>query len=124
MQKYHLPPFKAAIEAGTTSIIPYYAYPSNKSADQGLPPFNENQQFEEVGFIFNKAFITDLLREKLKFKGYVNSDTGAIIDMAWGAKDLSKEERMAKALEAGANIFSGQNRSTAINKCSRTRFGK
>ena len=108
LQKYHLPPFKAAIEAGTTSILPYYAYPSNESADQGLPPFNENQQFEEVGFIFNKAFITDLLREKLKFKGYVNSDTGAVVDMAWGVKDLSLEERIAKALEAGANIFSGQ----------------
>ena len=109
LQKYHLPPFIAAIEAGTTSILPYYAYPSNKSAEQGLPPFNEKQQFEEIGFIFNKAFITDLLREKLRFKGYVNSDTGAIINMAWGAKDLSKKERMTKALEAGANIFSGQN---------------
>ena len=64
LQRYHLPPFKAAIDAGTTSIIPYYAYPSNKSADQGLPPYKENQQFEEVGFAFNKAFITDLLREK------------------------------------------------------------
>jgi beta-glucosidase len=109
LQKYHLPPFKAAIEAGTTSIIPYYAYPSNKSADQGLPPFNENQQFEEVGFTFNKAFITDLLREKLGFKGYINTDTGAAIGMAWGIKDLSIEGRFAKALEAGTNLFSGQN---------------
>ncbi|WP_338452699.1 glycoside hydrolase family 3 N-terminal domain-containing protein [Niallia oryzisoli] len=108
LQKYHLPPFKAAIEAGTTSIIPYYAYPSNISADQGLPPFNENQQFEEVGFVFNKAFITDLLREKLGFKGYVNTDTGAAVGMAWGVKDLPIEGRVAKALEAGANIFSGQ----------------
>ncbi|MEH7247606.1 glycoside hydrolase family 3 N-terminal domain-containing protein [Neobacillus niacini] len=108
LQKYHLPPFIAAIEAGTASILPYYAFPSNKSAEQGLTPYKENQQFEEVGFIFNKAFITDLLREKLGFKGYVNSDTGAIIDMAWGAKHLSREERVAKAVEAGANIFSGQ----------------
>ncbi|MEH7419129.1 glycoside hydrolase family 3 N-terminal domain-containing protein [Neobacillus drentensis] len=109
LEKYHLPPFIAAIKAGTTSILPYYAYPSNKSADQGLPPFNEKEQFEEVVFIFNKAFITGLLREKLGFKGYVNSDTGALIDMAWGAKHLSREERIAKALDAGANIFSGQN---------------
>ena len=108
LQKYHLPPFIAAVEAGTTSILPYYAYPSNQSADQGLPPFNENQQFEEVGFIFNKPFITDLLREKLKFKGYVNSDTGAAVGMAWGVKDMPIEARVAKALEAGANIFSGQ----------------
>ncbi len=108
LQKYHLPPFIAAIEAGTASMLPYYAFPSNKSAEQGLTPYKENQQFEEVGFIFNKAIITDLLREKLGFKGYVNSDTGAIIDMAWGSKHLTREERVAKALEAGANIFSGQ----------------
>ena len=108
LQKYHLPPFIAAVEAGTTSILPYYAYPSNQSADQGLPPFNENEQFEEVGFIFNKPFITDLLREKLKYKGYVNSDTGAAVGMAWGVKDMPIEARFAKALEAGANIFSGQ----------------
>ena len=108
MQKYHLPPFKAAIEAGTTSIIPYYAYPSNESADQGLPPYNENQQFEEVGFTFNKPFITDLLREKLRFKGYVNTDTGAVADKAWGIEHLSLEERIAKAIEAGSNISSGR----------------
>ena len=114
LQKYHLPPFKAAIEAGTTSIIPYYAYPSNESADQGLPPYNENQQFEEVGFTFNKAFITHLLREKLRFKGYVNTDTGAIVDRAWGIDHLSLEERIAKAIDAGTNIFSGQIPSKSI----------
>ncbi|MCQ6275837.1 glycoside hydrolase family 3 C-terminal domain-containing protein [Bacillus sp. V3B] len=105
--KYHIPPFKAAIEAGTTSIMPYYAYPSNKSADQGLPPINVNQQFEEVGFTFNKAFITDLLRHELGFRGYVNTDTGAVLDRAWGVEHLSTEERFAKALEAGTNIFAG-----------------
>ncbi len=108
LQKYHLPPFKAAIKAGTTSILPYYAYPSNESADQGLPPYKENQQFEEVGFAFNKAFITDLLRGKLKFKGYVNTDTGAVAEKAWGVEHLSLEERIAKAIEAGSNISSGR----------------
>ena len=105
--KYHLPPFQAAIKAGTTSIMPYYAYPSNESADQGLPPVGVNQQFEEVGFTFNKPFITDLLRHELGFKGYVNTDTGAVLDRAWGVEHLSTEERFAKALEAGTNIFAG-----------------
>ena len=108
LQKYHLPPFKAAIEAGTTSILPYYAYPSNESAEQGLPHYSENQQFEEVGFAFNKAFLTDLLREKLGFKGYVNTDTGAVADRAWGVEHLSLEERIAKAINAGSNISSGR----------------
>jgi beta-glucosidase len=33
LQKYHLPPFQAAIDAGTSSVMPYYAIPSaEKSA--------------------------------------------------------------------------------------------
>ncbi len=48
MEKYHIPPFQRAIEAGVSSVMPYYAYPSNDSADQGLPPYvnQEDQQFE------------------------------------------------------------------------------
>lgn len=105
--KYHMPPFKAAIEAETTSIMPYYAYPSNDSAPQGLPPYSEDEQFEEIAFALNEPFINGYLRDELKFLGYVNSDTSAVIDRAWGAQDLSVEERFAKAINAGTNIFSG-----------------
>ena len=104
--KYHIPPFKAAIDAYSTSIMPYYAAPSNRSADQGLSPFAEGQQFEEVAFTMNEQFIR-YLREELGFLGYINSDTSAVIDRAWGAMDLSLEERFAKAINAGTNIFSG-----------------
>lgn len=112
--RYHLPPFRAAIEADTTSIMPYYAFPSNMSANQGLQWFSETQQFEEVGFALNKSFINDYLRAELGFLGYVNSDTTAVIDKAWGALDLSIEERFAKALNAGTNIFSGATNPTPI----------
>lgn len=109
-----MPPFRAAIEADTTSIMPYYAFPSNLSANQGLKPFSQTSQFEEVGFAFNKPFINDYLRAELGFLGYVNSDTSAVIDKAWGALDLSIEERFAKALNAGTNIFSGATDPTPI----------
>ena len=61
---------------------------------------------------------------KLGFKGYVNTDTGAVADKAWGVEHLSLEERIAKAIEAGSNISSGQKRSTTHYKCSKARFGK
>ncbi|NEU31348.1 glycoside hydrolase family 3 protein [bacterium LRH843] len=105
--KYHIPPFVAAIEAKTTSIMPYYAYPSNDSAEQGLPHFSENEQFEEVAFALNEQFINGYLRDELNFLGYVNSDTSAVIDRAWGAQDLPLEQRFAEAINAGTNIFSG-----------------
>ena len=112
--KYHIPPFKAAIAAGTSAIMPYYAYPSNTSADQGLPWYAQDKQFEEVGFALNKGFITDFLRGELGFKGYVNSDTGAIGNNAWGAENLSAEQKFAKAIDAGTNIISGASDPTPI----------
>ncbi len=109
LEKYHIPPFQAAIDAGTTSIMPYYAYPSNEfSADQGVPWYSETEQFEEVGFAYNRALITDYLRGELGFDGYINTDTGITTAMPWGVEDLTKEERIAYAMEAGVDIFSGE----------------
>ncbi len=90
----HLIPFKAAIKAGTSSIMPYYSAPKDKS-------------MEAVGFSFNKPIIDDLLRKKLGFKGIINSDTGPIDMMPWGVESLSIEQRYVKALDAGVDIFSG-----------------
>ncbi|MFP3125777.1 glycoside hydrolase family 3 C-terminal domain-containing protein [Ectobacillus funiculus] len=105
LYKYHLPPFKAAIEAGTTSIMPYYAYPSN---EHSVPQLKKDKEFEEVGFAYNKRLITDLLRKELKFDGYVNSDTSIIYAMPWGVENLTKPERYARAINAGTDIVSGE----------------
>jgi beta-glucosidase len=43
----------------------------------------------------------------LGFKGLVNSDTGPINNMPWGVEDLSIQERYAKAVAAGTDLFSG-----------------
>lgn len=94
MFDYHVKPFKAAIEAGTSSMMPYYSAPQGK-------------EFEEVGFSYNKAIIDDLLRKKLGFKGIINSDTGPIDMMPWGVESLTLEQRYQKALNAGVDIFSG-----------------
>lgn len=112
LEKYHIPPFQRAIEAGVASVMPYYAYPSNDSADQGLEPYSETKQFEEVGMTLNKGII-DYLREGLGFKGYINSDSGAVAGSAWGyledenGEPISGAQKVAKALNAGTNIISG-----------------
>ncbi|WP_394990159.1 glycoside hydrolase family 3 N-terminal domain-containing protein [Emticicia sp.] len=94
MFDYHVKPFKAAIDAGTSSIMPYYSAPKGK-------------EFENVGFSYNKAIIQDLLRKKLGFKGIINSDTGPIDMMPWGVENLTVLERYKKSIEAGVDIFSG-----------------
>ncbi len=91
---YHLIPFKAAIDAGTSAIMPYYSYPVNT-------------KYPELGYAFNKQVLQNLLRGELGFRGIINSDTGPIDMMPWGVEDLSIVERYKMAIEAGVNIFSG-----------------
>src|SRR5690606_31993656 len=90
----NLLPFKAAIKAGTSSIMPYYSLP-------------KDTKYEEVAYAYNKGILRDLLREELGFKGIINSDTGPIESMPWGVDDLNIEQRYVRALEAGTNMFAG-----------------
>lgn len=94
MFEYHLKPFQAAIDAGTSAIMPYYAKPINT-------------KYEAVAFAYNKAIINDLLRIKMGFKGIINSDTGPIEMMPWGVENLSVLERYQKAIDCGVDLFSG-----------------
>lgn len=108
LEKYHLPPFRAAVEHGTSSIMPYYSIPSiKKSVVQEFE--GEEIPFEEVGYTFNHYFLHHILREKLGFKGYVNSDSGIINNMCWGMEDSSEAERFAKAINAGTDMVADTN---------------
>ena len=104
---YHLIPFEAAFEAGTAQIMPYYGMPVNTD-------------YEEVGFSFNRAVITDLLRTRYAFDGIICTDWRLLNDVmgpdghvmveakCWGVEDLSVSERAAKALDAGVDQFGGE----------------
>ncbi|MFJ7958210.1 glycoside hydrolase family 3 N-terminal domain-containing protein [Streptomyces sp. NPDC096319] len=105
MREHHLEPFKAAIAAGCSQMMPYYGQPIGTD-------------WEEVGFGFNKGVVTGLLREELGFTGIVCSDWGLLQDhpilgethvaRAWGVEHLSVAERAAKALDAGVDQFGGE----------------
>jgi len=100
---YHLIPFKAAIDAGASSIMPYYGIP----IDQKWMP-------NDVGMSFSKGIVTDLLRGELGYKGNVNSDTGIIGSRAWGAEDKTIDEQVAMAVDAGVDVLSGFNDKNVI----------
>lgn len=108
---YHLIPFEAAIESKTAAIMPYYGVPVG-------------QTDEEVAMSFNKAIITDLLRNKYQYEGVVCTDWGLITDTnmgnvvwparAWGVEHLSAADRVKKALNAGVDQFGGEKRPELI----------
>lgn len=108
LEKYHLPPFKAAAEKKVSSIMPYYSIPAHdKSAVQNYK--GEKIPFEPVGFAFNKYFIQDILRGEMGFKGYINSDSGILDNMAWGMMHLDKQDRAACAINNGVDLISDTN---------------
>ncbi|MER8047931.1 glycoside hydrolase family 3 N-terminal domain-containing protein [Streptomyces sp. NPDC094032] len=105
LREHHLEPFKAAIAAGCSQMMPYYGQPVGTD-------------WEEVGFGFNRGVIQGLLRDELGFTGIVCTDWGLLNDgeifgemheaRAWGVEHLSVAERAAKALDAGADQFGGE----------------
>ena len=106
----HILPFRDAIGAGTSAIMPYYGMPIGLER-QGEP-------IEQVGFSFNRQIITGLLREELGYDGVICTDWGLIHGSemfgkslpprAWGAEHLSVGERMTKVIDAGCDQFGGE----------------
>jgi len=105
MFEYHLRPFRAAIAAGVTQVMPSYGVPIGT-------------KYDEVAFGFNDGVINGLLRTELGFDGIVCSDWGIITDhaimgephaaRAWGVEHLSPAERTLLALNAGVDQFGGE----------------
>lgn len=123
--EYHLVPFEGAFAANVASVMPYYGQPINL--------WYQDQLIEEVGFGFNKQVLTDMLRNRFGFTGVVLSDWGILescegkcatgisdadiaagvspwtagIGMSWGVENLTRQERVVKAVEAGIDQFGG-----------------
>ena len=99
----HVKPFKAAIDAGVSALMPYYGIPVGQ---RYLP--------NDVGMAFSKGIVTDLLRGELGFRGYVNSDTGIITRMLWGLEEKTVEQRISLAIDAGTDVLSGFDNNSQI----------
>ena len=95
--------------------MPYYGMPVGLTRN--------GQAVEEVGFAFNRALITDLLRDELGFDGLVLSDFGLVHDAvvfgkpfparAWGVEHLDPGQRVA-GCSTPASISSGGESDTAL----------
>jgi len=96
---YHVRPFAAAVDAGVSAVMPYYGVPIGVTHD--------GVRYDEIGMAFSRQIVTDLLRGRLGFKGYVNSDTGIVESRAWGLEGRPVPERVAAAINSGTDMLSG-----------------
>lgn len=92
------------LEGGTSHascVMAYYTIP------YGIAPESEN-----VGNAFNSYVLTDLLKEKYGYQGYISTDWNVMppykglqdnpaSGRCWGMEDATQEERFLKMIEAG-----------------------
>ena len=118
--KYHIEPFLGAFDAHVAAVMPTYSILENVSL--------EGKPLEKVGAGLNKQLLTGLLRGKYGFQGVVVSDWGitgdcadlcqngmpagqkagvAQIGMSWGAIEMPRADRFAKAINAGVDQVGG-----------------
>ncbi len=123
----HLVPFTGAFEAHVAAVMPTY------SIVEGVTL--EGKPLEPVGAGYSSQLLHGLLRGRYGFQGVILSDWGitndcpeacrmgapegqkpgvASIGMSWGVGDLTKEERFAKAINAGVDQIGGTEESKYI----------
>ena len=117
----HIRPFQGALQAHPAGVMPAYSILQELELD--------GQALEQVGVGYNRYLLTDVLRGQLDFDGVIVSDWAitkdcsiecieghpegeppsfATVSTAWGVRDLSRVERFARGIEAGLDIFGGE----------------
>ena len=86
MQNVYLPPFRAAIEAGSGTVMSAY------------------MDLNDVPATGNKFLLTDTLRDTWHFKGYVVSDANAVKSLVPHGFATDPEDAAVRAFKAGVNM--------------------
>lgn len=107
MEKYHLPPFQAAMDMKVSSLMPDYSRVGTDGRSKPQYYRGKLTSSEQVASAYSKELITGLARETMGFEGYVNSDSGITAVQIYGVEDLSIPERYAKAISAGTDVIGG-----------------
>lgn len=108
LQKYHLPSFRPAVRYNASSIMPYYSKPAAEKSAEQVDLDGDTVEMQPYGFAYNKFFVDGMLRKKMGFKGYINSDTGIVHNMCWGVDMLDEAERIGYAVtQSGVDLVSG-----------------
>ena len=105
LEKYQLVGFQAAIDAGVAGIMPGYSRPA---ADARSVPQTVNNiviEPEEIANAYNSTVLQTLLRDTMGFEGFVNTDSGVVLDTYYGAENMTEVERFAAVVNAGCDAI-------------------
>lgn len=105
LERYHLPAFEAAIRAHIAAAMPGYSRPASDGRTAEQTYRGAVLRPEEVANAFNAEIVTRLLREKMGFSGYVNSDSAIVSSKNYGVEALSRAEQYALSISAGVDVI-------------------
>ena len=125
--EYHVRPFLGAFAANVAGVMPTYSILEGATWN-GRP-------IEQVGGGFNRQLLTDMLRGRYGFRGFILTDwlitgdcnarcregapagerpTFADVGMPWGVENLSERARFVRAVQAGVDQFGGVERTDLL----------
>ena len=125
--EYHVRPFLGALAANVAGVMPTYSILEGATWD-GRP-------IEPVGGGFNRQLLTDMLRRRYGFRGFILTDwlvtndcaarcregvpagerpSFADVGMPWGVEGLTERARFVKAIQAGVDQFGGTERTNLL----------
>jgi beta-N-acetylhexosaminidase len=90
LEKTELVPFRAAIDAGVSSIMPGHLSVPSLESNPGLPA------------TLSRTILTGLLREDMKFRGLVITDA---LDMGGVTSQYAPGEAAVRSVEAGTDVL-------------------
>ena len=116
----HLAAFQGAFDNHVAGVMPAYGV-LETGAWTALGGLLAGATIEQVGASFNVSVITDALRTHYSFNGLVLAPPGVLNDKGtsplgapWGMESADKAHRVAKAVGAGVDQFSGLNDTVAL----------
>lgn len=114
LQNYQLVGFQAAVDAGVGAIMPCYSRDTKdeRSVAQVYTNPTTGASMEvvpaELGSAYNKTIISDLLRDVMGFKGFVNSDSGITTTQTFGVEALTGMQRFALLISSGTDAIGAE----------------
>jgi len=105
LERYQLPPFQAAFDAGASSVMPGYSRPTSDGRSVPQIVSGVKIEVEEISSAYNYAVLTTLARDVMGFNGFVNMDSRSVSSVVHGVYDLSLPERLAAIINAGTDVF-------------------
>lgn len=108
LEKYQLPGFQAAVDAGVAGIMPGYSRPAADGTFGSVAQSYRGVELkpELIANAYNTTVLQTLLRDTMGFKGFVNTDSGILaMGMQFGAEEMTEAERVGALVNAGSDVI-------------------